>query len=76
MPQEDSLTYRKSLDEICRVPPRSSRSTAEKHVWAEGNDQATRARDGPSARRLRSSRSSPCLVLERCAARYGCAPSP
>jgi hypothetical protein len=48
MPQEDLLTYRKPLAEICRVPDRIiSVYSLEKHVWADGNDQAARAARRP-----------------------------
>lgn len=48
MPQEDLLTYRKPLAEICRVPDRIiSVYSLEKHVWADGNDQASRAARRP-----------------------------
>jgi hypothetical protein len=48
MPQEDLLTYRKPLAEICQVPDRIiSVYSLEKHVWADGNDQAARAARRP-----------------------------
>lgn len=48
MSQESLLTYRKSLDEICRVPEKIiSVYSLEKHVWADGNTQETRVARRP-----------------------------
>lgn len=48
MPQEDLLTARKSLAEICQVPDKIiSVYSLEKHVWADGNDREARAARKP-----------------------------
>ncbi|NTU80341.1 MAG: hypothetical protein HGA45_13355 [Chloroflexales bacterium] len=48
MSQGDPLTFRKSLDEICRVPDKIiSVYSLEKHVWAAGDAHETRAARRP-----------------------------